>query len=134
MLIIFFFGLGSCLVIFTLSFPTFFSVIPVLSIHPYIATSILIVCGLLYGFCTPIFYEFGVEITYPLSPIISSGFFTFWINIFTLIFLVSNIDNSYINSITAFSMVVCAVPLFFVTESYKRSDIDTQTSYLPSTN
>jgi len=129
LLIVFFIGLGTCLVIFTLSFPTFFSPkTAILNINPYIATSILVVCGLLYGFCTPMFYEFGVEITFPLSPVISSGFFTLWINVFTLIFLVAQIPNNYINSITALSMCACVIPLFFVKESYKRSDIDAKTS------
>jgi len=132
LLIIVFTLLSVCLLVFTLSFPTFFSPEPLINLHPYVSASMLVICGLLYGFCSPIFYEFGVEITYPLSPIMSSGFLTLWINVFTLVFLVSRIPNTYINAITAFSMFACIIPLILVKESYKRSDIDMSVAYQPT--
>jgi len=131
-LIILFIALSGCLVIFALAFPSFFSTTPILPIHPYVSSSLLVICGLLYGMSSPIFYEFGVEITFPLSPIMSSGFLTLWINVFTLIFLVSELPDPWINGITALSMVGCIVPLIFMKESYGRSDIDTSASYQPT--
>jgi len=127
LLIIGFIMLGVCLTLFTLSFPSFISDKPIISVHPYISAAMLVVCGMLYGFCTPIFYEFGVEITFPLSPVMSSGFFTFWINLISLIFLVVDIPNNWINGITAFSMLACVIPLWFIKESYARSELDANT-------
>jgi len=125
-------ALSVCLIIFTLSFPSFFSEEPIIRIHPYVSASLLVICGMLYGFATPIFYEFGVELTFPLSPILSSGWFTFWINIITLIFLVAPVPSIDLNGVTAFSMVACILPLLFIKETYGRSDVDNKSKFEPT--
>jgi len=111
-------------VVFTLAFPSFIKENSIINMHPYVSATLLVVCGVLHGFCTPIFYEFGVELTYPLSPIISSVFYTLWLNFFILLFLVVPIPNNWLNGVSAISIMASFLPILFVKESYARSDVD----------
>jgi len=124
LLLIFFVLLGICLVLFTLAFPSFMSPTPILSISPYVSATLLVLCGIFYGFCTPIFYEFGVELTFPISSVLSSGFLSFWINIVSIIFLMTPVPTNWFNGIAAFYMILCIFPLLFVTETYDRAKVD----------
>jgi len=127
MLLILFTLLGALLLVFTLSFPSFISYTPLINIPDYVICTILVICGILYGFCSPIFYEFGVELTYPSSTVISSGIYTLIINIITLLFLIIEIPSDWVTGIAALSILACILLLAIVREEYKRSDIDVTT-------
>eukprot|EP01124_Arcella_intermedia_P027210 TRINITY_DN5276_c0_g1_i1.p1 TRINITY_DN5276_c0_g1~~TRINITY_DN5276_c0_g1_i1.p1 ORF type:complete len:272 (+),score=60.62 TRINITY_DN5276_c0_g1_i1:297-1112(+) len=121
LIITFFFSL--C---FTLCFPNFFyphSIIPPSKpLVAFLTTGI----GIFYGIAYPIFYEFSAELTYPLSPELSSGLYTWWMNLFGIIVLGLGtvIPGSGINTMTLVGVFLSIIPLFFVKEEYRRAKVD----------
>uniref|UniRef100_A0A6B2L3V6 Major facilitator superfamily (MFS) profile domain-containing protein n=1 Tax=Arcella intermedia TaxID=1963864 RepID=A0A6B2L3V6_9EUKA len=113
-------------VLFTLCFPNFFyphSIIPPSKALVGVLTSGI---GVFYGIAYPIFYEFSAELTYPLSPELSSGLYTWWMNLFGIIVLGLGtvIPGSAINTMTLVGVFVSILPLFFVKEEYRRAKVD----------
>eukprot|EP01125_Pyxidicula_operculata_P019270 TRINITY_DN6977_c1_g1_i1.p1 TRINITY_DN6977_c1_g1~~TRINITY_DN6977_c1_g1_i1.p1 ORF type:complete len:401 (-),score=27.82 TRINITY_DN6977_c1_g1_i1:57-1259(-) len=75
--------LGIVLVIFTLGFRSFLGD-PVIDLPPWLAGLLLVLAGIFYGCTIPIFYELGVELTYPLNESYSSGMYTLFADTVTL--------------------------------------------------
>jgi len=112
--------------IFTLIFPSVIADPAPIVLPKWATIAIVILAGLIFGISTPIFYEFGVELTYPLSPSLSSGVYTLFQNIFNAIVLLTGayIPVMWINVIATFSVLASVLPLLVMKESYKRLDVD----------
>jgi len=114
------------LMIFTLIFPSVLANPAPIVIPQWATTVIIIISGLIFGIAYPIFYEFGVELTYPLSPSVSSGVYTLFQNIFNALVLLTGayIPVMWINVIATFSVLASILPLLVMKESYKRLEVD----------
>lgn len=108
---------------FTLSLPVgpYAALLP----HPLWMLGIAIVlAGLFLGGITPLFYELGAELTFPVSEGTSAGLLTLMLNLGALIFLAAGayIDPMWMNLIMTSVVCVCLVMTVFVREKYVRSD------------
>ena len=75
----------------------------------------------------PLFFELGVELTYPVAEGITSGAMTFFNNFVASLFLLLplvNIGTKWMLWATVGTCAVSTVLLFFVKESYNRSSLD----------
>uniref|UniRef100_A0A6B2L4G7 Major facilitator superfamily (MFS) profile domain-containing protein n=1 Tax=Arcella intermedia TaxID=1963864 RepID=A0A6B2L4G7_9EUKA len=115
--------LGGSLMVITFCFNSFLSR-PLITPTKELVVSMMVISGIFYGFCSPIFYEFGVELTYPVSATISSGFYTFLINVFCLVVLVVEIPTTWVNGMAGLSVAASALALIIIREKYKRADVD----------
>jgi len=114
------------LIVFSLEFPSILANPAPFSPPQWFTGVLLIAAGFFFGVSFPIFYEMGVELTYPLSPSTSSGFYTLFMNIVSLLLLLvgAYIPLTWLNVVTSFFMVICILPLMIMKEEYKRSDVD----------
>jgi MFS family permease len=80
--IILLFFMGSCFfLILTLSFSSPLSAVPVFYSAPWLIVSLITFIGFLFGCTYPIFYEFGVELTYPVRESSTSSVFVMLVNV-----------------------------------------------------
>jgi hypothetical protein len=86
--------------------------------------SYIVLIGVSFGSALPLFYEYGVELTYPLHE--SSFMLTLAINIGALVFLliINEIPAHLMNLCLSCSMLLCSFLLFRVQGEYKRSKYD----------
>jgi FLVCR family MFS transporter len=82
--------------------------------------------GFFLGATTPLFYELGAELTYPLGEGVSASMLTLFINLFSLLLLVISpyIPAKWMNSIMPFTAIGCLGLMMLVREQYKRADND----------
>ncbi|XP_020893651.1 solute carrier family 49 member 4 homolog [Exaiptasia diaphana] len=101
--------------------------------------SILYVTSILGGFFVngsiPLFFELGVESTYPIAEGITSGCLTFSNNFIQVVFyifpMIPHFGTSWINWVT-FGSCLASVPLLVVWKAkYYRSQVDKRTPYVP---
>ena len=98
---------------------------------PYSEVLMYFTCAL-GGFCVngtiPLFFELGVESTYPVPEGITSGFLTFSNNFIQVIFyifpMVPHFGTKWINWCTFASTALCIPLLICWKEKYYRSDVD----------
>ncbi|XP_076055520.1 solute carrier family 49 member 4 homolog isoform X2 [Oratosquilla oratoria] len=88
-----------------------------------------ITLGMSFSFAAvPLFFELTVEILYPCSDIVCGAFLTFLENfvgiIFLLIFFIDDIGYSWVVYALLGANAFALVPILFVQENYKRSDVD----------
>eukprot|EP00944_MAST-04C_sp_MAST-4C-sp1_P003600 g3600.t1 len=120
------------LVVSTLLFAWFTLSLPFLtvkrSIFPTSFASLaisIIASGFFLGCSNPLFYEFGVELTFPLTEATSGGIITIFNNFGALVLLAvkSDINTAYINVLMAGTVLgTVLIILFFVKEKYLRKD------------
>lgn len=123
-------GASISLALFTL---VCINVLPKWNILLYI-TSIL--GGLFVNGSIPLFFELGVESTYPIAEGITSGCLTFSNNFIQVIFyifpMIPHFGTRWINWV-AFVSCIASVPLLVVWKAkYYRSQVDKKTPYVPS--
>jgi len=121
------------LVLFTLSFPSPISATPIVHSPEWLNILVVIVIGFVFGLTLPLFFEFGVELTYPTREASSASLFTLITNIACLIgiFAGSAISPSSINTMVSGCMAGCTVLLCFIRSDYKRSLMDEKVGYSP---
>lgn len=88
------FFIGSCFsMILTLSFSSPITPVPVLYSEPWLIVSLITFIGFLFGCTYPIFYEYGVELTYPVRESSTSSAFVMLVNVWLawLIYVFSNL-------------------------------------------
>ncbi|CAH1264533.1 DIRC2 [Branchiostoma lanceolatum] len=108
------------------TFMLYISIIPFSTVSLY--ASFLLIQVACLG-CIPLFYELGVEASYPIAEGITSGVLTWSNNLFGLLFLLAfyipNIGTSWMNW-TALGTAVAVVPLMLLfREKYGRLSVDT---------
>lgn len=82
----------------------------------------------------PLFYELGVELTYPVAEGITTGVTTFLNDFLQSIFLVvpfGHFGTKWMILTTVSTLAVSTVCLLFVKESYNRSVVDKRSSSVP---
>jgi len=125
--LVFLFLAGSgFLILFTLSFPSFISPLPLVHSDEWLVILTLTVIGFLFGCAYPLFYEFAVELTYPTREASSASLFSLSNNIACLIALEAggSIPATWINGIVSGSVIICFGLLLLVKSEYKRSRKD----------
>ncbi|XP_078594876.1 solute carrier family 49 member 4 homolog [Branchiostoma floridae x Branchiostoma japonicum] len=108
------------------TFMLYISIIPFSTVSLY--ASFLLIEVACLG-CIPLFYELGVEASYPIAEGITSGVLTWSNNFFGLLFLLAfyipNIGTSWMNW-TALGTGIAVVPLMLLfREKYGRLSVDT---------
>ena len=94
---------------------------------------ILYTSNILAGFfiigLIPLFFEIGVECTYPVNEGICSGFMIVLANVclllFYIIFMFSHVDLRWVNWVACGSVGVCIPGMLVYRERYTRLDVDT---------
>ena len=91
--------------------------------------------GLFVNGTIPLFFELGVESTYPIAEGITSGCLTFSNNFLQIIFyifpMIPNFGMAWVNWCTFIACGAC-IPLLCVwREKYYRSEVDKKDSYFP---
>ena len=90
---------------------------------------IIVGCGLFLGATNPIYYEFGVEITFPIQEGTSAGLITIQNNVGALIFLVlkNSIPITSLNLLMAGTVFVALLSTTLgVKEKYLRKDYEVE--------
>jgi len=92
----------------------------------YVIIIVIIISGFTLNASIPIFYELGVEITYPIPEGTSAGLLTIMMNLVSLIFITIGdyIQPVYINMLYAGIIITCTIGILFCKEQHKRADID----------
>jgi len=108
-------------------FLLFFFPEPLLVIPDWVSIINIVIIGFLFGVPYPVFFELGVELTYPVQESYSAGLITFLTNLVALIVLIagSYIPTNVVNASVTISFIVCIVAMIFVKEEYKRLKVDT---------
>ena len=77
----------------------------------------------------PLFFEIGVECTYPVNEGICTGFMIMLGNVglllFYIVFMFSNIDLRWVNWVACGSVGICIPGMLVYRERYARLDVDT---------
>lgn len=89
--------------------------------------AIVLFTGLLQGAAQPLYYELGVELTYPVSETMSAGFIVQSNNVaaLTLLFVMPNVNTNAVNSIVTLTFVAMSLVVVFVVERYRRVEAET---------
>eukprot|EP00943_MAST-04B_sp_MAST-4B-sp1_P001875 g1875.t1 len=110
---------------FTLSLPFLTESKPIFKTSFGSLALAIIGSGFFLGSTNPLFYEFGVELTYPITEATSGGIISIFNNIGALILLAikTSIKTSDINVLmTGTVLVTCIIIIIFVKERYLRKD------------
>eukprot|EP00048_Salpingoeca_helianthica_P004438 m.76856 g.76856 ORF g.76856 m.76856 type:complete len:473 (+) comp13196_c0_seq1:1319-2737(+) len=110
-----------CFVWFTLSFPV--SGVPaVLPSNFWTVAGSITLSGTFMGATYPLFYEFSVELTYPVREATSAGVLTFFTNIWSLVFLflAPALPHDIVNTLMALAAALCLLLVACARESYRR--------------
>lgn len=122
--------MASCTVMalwFTLSLP-----IAGISDHGLLPNSFLssgaavLMMGLLQGAAQPLYYELGVELTYPVSETMSAGFIVQFNNVaaLTVLFVMPYVNKRAMNAIMTCTAVGCMALVVLVKERYRRVEAE----------
>lgn len=125
-----------CLFVSTLLFSWFAVSLPMIGIPTPLMNGtffslafIIVGCGLFLGATNPIYYEFGVEITFPIQEGTSAGLITIQNNVGALIFLVlkNSIPITSLNLLMAGTVFVALLSTTLgVKEKYLRKDYEVE--------
>jgi hypothetical protein len=87
---------------------------------------IIIFSGFFYGAAVPFFYEFSIELTYPVNSTVSTSILVIWINICAtaFMFVCDYVPSIYITPMLAIVSLFCCMLLVFIKEEYHRADYD----------
>ena len=92
--------------------------------------------GLFVNGTIPLFFELGVESTYPVAEGITSGFLTFSNNFLQIVFyifpMLPNFGLKWINWCTSVTTGLCIPLLMLWRQRRYRSDVDSKESYIPA--
>lgn len=92
----------------------------------YVLSVALSLLGLVIGGSCPLVFEFGAELTFPLSESLSAGLISFINNASSLFFLfiAPHVKGSIMNLIMLLTTVTCSILLLPVSDAYKRMDAE----------
>jgi len=119
------FGLIALVVFFFCS-PSIISEKPIFNFPRWLIITLVIFSGVSISSISPLIYELGVELTYPVSEGIVSGFLTTTMNLACLVFLIvtPNFKPESINFVFILLMGFCLLILLFIKEEYRRVNIE----------
>jgi hypothetical protein len=116
------------LAIWTLSFSNFFSSdqSPILSLPSWFIVIMINLIGFLVGSATPLVYELGVEMTFPVKESYSMGLFTGLLNLFSLLMMLPEtyLPSNWTNGMVTIVLIVTTIALVSIKEEYKRAELD----------
>jgi len=124
---------GIYFVLLSLFSPSLFSEDAIVVLPTWAMFLVMVIGGFLSGIPLPVIYEFGVELSYPVSPSVSAGLYSMITSIVYLgsLLLTTYAQKRYLISSLGFSLIFCVIPLSFISERYRRSDVDRP--YVPIT-
>ena len=95
-----------------------------------------VIAGTSFNFaCVPLFFEYTVELAYPVTEGLVGGYMTVFNNavgfVFLCVFFVKDISYVWINYVILFSTVLALPMLLLSQESYRRMDVDENEEVVP---